>query len=87
MVENKMARGLAWFGIGLGIAEIVAGGRLASSMGVSGKDRVVRLCGMREIANGAGILLQSRRRRTGRWMWGRVLGDVLDLALVGKALA
>ena len=38
---------------------------------------------MREIASGVGIL--SQRRPTG-WLWSRVAGDAMDLALLGVAL-
>jgi uncharacterized membrane protein len=39
--------------------------------------------GLREIAAGVGILSQ---RRPSAWMWGRVAGDALDLALLGAAM-
>jgi uncharacterized membrane protein len=44
---------------------------------------VLRAVGLREIATGVGIL--ARRRPTG-WLWARVGGDVMDLALLGSAL-
>jgi uncharacterized membrane protein len=39
---------------------------------------------MREVASGVGILMG--RRPTG-WLWSRVAGDAMDLALLGAALA
>jgi uncharacterized membrane protein len=43
----------------------------------------LRTMGLREIAAGVGILSQ---RRPTPWMWGRVAGDALDLALLGAAM-
>ena len=45
---------------------------------------LVRALGLREIASGVGIL--SRRRPAG-WLWSRVGGDLIDLALLGTAFA
>jgi uncharacterized membrane protein len=42
----------------------------------------LRLIGFREIASGVGIL--SERRPVG-WLWLRVAGDIMDLALLGMA--
>jgi uncharacterized membrane protein len=41
------------------------------------------LCGVRELTSGAGILAKRRRAS---WLWYRVLGDVIDLALLGELL-
>ncbi|MDB5349682.1 MAG: cyclase/dehydrase [Planctomycetota bacterium] len=89
--EREPAQGVAtllgWFSIGLGLTEIVAPREFARFIGVRG-DRtnrtIVRLVGLRELAAGVGIL--SRRRPVG-WLWARVAGDAMDLALLGKALA
>jgi hypothetical protein len=45
---------------------------------------LIRLYGFREIATGLGIL--SKRTPTG-WVWGRVAGDLLDLATLATALS
>jgi uncharacterized membrane protein len=39
---------------------------------------------LREVVSGVGILAQPRRRST--WLWSRVGGDAIDLALLGSAL-
>jgi uncharacterized membrane protein len=49
---------------------------------MNGNRRLVRALGVREIAQGVGIL--SRRKPVG-WIWSRVFGDVTDLAVLGKA--
>jgi uncharacterized membrane protein len=46
--------------------------------------RAMRACGLRELGTGIGILATPR---PAGWLWGRVGGDTLDLALLGAALA
>jgi len=82
--EEKIARGLGWFSLGLGLAKIVAPGRLAKLIGVRGDHSVLlRLLGARGITSGIGIL--AGRRPNSNWMWSRVGGDAIDLALLGAA--
>jgi uncharacterized membrane protein len=84
---ERMATGLGWFSIGLGVAEILAPGAVARTIGLAGgrwSRTATRLVGVREIASGVGIL--SERRPVG-WMWSRVAGDVMDLALLGAGFA
>jgi uncharacterized membrane protein len=83
---ERLARGLGWFSIGLGLAEIAAPRSVARMIGVQ-DDHTNRnalfAIGVREIASGVGIL--SRTRPVGP-VWSRVGGDVMDLALLGRAL-
>jgi uncharacterized membrane protein len=83
---ERVARGLGWLSIGLGLAQIAAPGRVARMIGV-GDDDAIRntmvAIGVREIASGVGIL--ARERPAGP-VWTRVGGDVMDLALLGRAL-
>jgi uncharacterized membrane protein len=44
----------------------------------------MRAIGVREVAAGVGILSQTR---TSDWAWARVAGDVMDLTLLGSAMA
>ena len=81
--EERLAHALGWFSIGLGVAEIAAPQRLAKLIGVNDHRTLLRVLGMREIASGVGIL--SRRRPVG-WLWSRVGGDIMDLAVLGMAL-
>jgi uncharacterized membrane protein len=83
---HRNARGLGWFSLGLGMAEVLAPRGLSRMIGVGddrGNRRAMRAIGLREIASGIGIL--SRSRPTG-WLWSRVVGDVMDIALLGWAL-
>lgn len=84
-LDEKLALGLGCFSIGLGIAEIVAPGSLARLIGIAdSRDsrNVMRTYGAREIAAGIAILTQPT---TPTWMWGRVAGDLLDLATMARA--
>ncbi|MBV9773405.1 MAG: hypothetical protein JO040_05620 [Gemmatimonadetes bacterium] len=80
---QTMATGVGWFSLALGLAEVVAPEKIAGELGLEDKKNLVRLYGFREIAKGAGIL--SNRKPAG-WVWGRVAGDVLDLATLASGL-
>jgi hypothetical protein len=81
--KERLARGLGWFSIGLGIAGIMAPRTLAKFLGTRNHEFLFRIMGMREIASGVGILTQ---RRPAGWLWARVGGDIVDLVGLGKAL-
>ena len=86
--EEKIARGLGWFSIGLGLAEIAAPRKLAKLIGVRRNySGLIRVLGAREIASGIGILTRRRPEESPNafWMWSRVGGDAIDLALLGAA--
>lgn len=83
---ERVARGLGWFSIGLGLAQIAAPRRVARMIGVDDDDTnrtTLFAIGVREIASGVGIL--TRERPAGP-VWSRVGGDVMDLALLGRAM-
>lgn len=83
--EEHLARGLGWFSLGLGLAEVLAPRELGRLIGVRGdQTKLFRMLGAREIASGIGILLQ---RQPAASMWSRVGGDAIDLALLGKAMS
>ena len=81
--EEMWAYGLGLFGIGLGLAELMAPRRLARIIGAPHRhDGLVRAMGLREIASGVGILT---RRAPATAVWSRVAGDAIDLACLGAA--
>src|SRR5437588_4358681 len=82
--QKRLAQGLGWFSIGLGLVEVIAPRALGRLIGVRKHTTLVRLFGFREIANGIGII--STRRPAG-WMWARVAGDAMDLACLSAAVA
>ena len=82
--EERWAYGLGWFGIGLGLMELAAPKRVARMIGVSPDHHVlIRAMGLRELMSSAGILSD---RAPAAAMWSRVVGDAIDLALLGAAL-
>ena len=82
--KSNVARGLGWFSIGLGLAEIIAGRRLAKSLGLEHRTGLLRLFGLREIMSGVLVLTG---RNTAPWLWLRVAGDMLDLGVLATALS
>lgn len=84
--EERLARGLGWFSIGLGLAQIGAPRAVARMIGVPDGDKTrntMFAIGLREITSGIGLLTRSNPTP---WLWSRVGGDVMDLALLGKEL-
>ena len=82
--RKAIARGLGWFGIGLGIAELLAPKRMTRLSGAEGHEGLVRAFGAREIASGIPLLLADE---PAPWLWARVIGDALDAGLLGSGIA
>ena len=77
---DRLAVGLGWFSVALGLAELAAPRTIARFIGSppdSDMVSLVRACGARELGNGLAILAEPSRPA---WMWSRVSGDALDLA-------
>jgi hypothetical protein len=81
-MTDRVARGLGWFSIGLGLTEIIAPGRLAKALGLDGHERLVQAYGAREIASGVGALSVDPAPA----IWSRVGGDLLDLGTLAVGL-
>jgi len=81
--EQRLARALGWFSVALGLAEVVAPRKLSRAIGMNGNENLLRVLGLREIASGVGLLTQQQRAG---WMWSRVAGDAMDLAVLGAAM-
>lgn len=79
---DRLARGLGWLGLGLGLAQLMAPHRFTRALGMEGADALVRTFGVREIASG--ILTLSVDKKLG--LWSRVAGDALDLAVLMLAV-
>lgn len=71
----KLARGLGWFSIALGVAELVMPRTVARVCGIQADPGLVQMYGVREIATGIGILFARDPRP---WLWGRVAGNVMN---------
>jgi uncharacterized membrane protein len=85
MNEEQLARGLGWFSLGLGLAEVLSPRGVAKVAGLEGGNTaLIRLFGLREIASGVAIFM---RKRPAAAVWSRVAGDALDLACLGASFA
>jgi uncharacterized membrane protein len=84
--REPLTRGLGLFSFALGLPQLLAPGRVNRLIGVrddATSRMLMRAVGVREIVAGVGIF--SRRQPT-EWIWARVAGDTMDLALLGAAL-
>ena len=80
---KRLARGLGWFSLGLGLTELLAPKLIANISGVpNARTGLIRLYGLREIASGV-MIFSQKEPATG--VWSRVAGDALDLASLGMA--
>jgi hypothetical protein len=85
--KDPLAQFLGWFSIGLGTAQVAAPRTACKLIGASDDGtapKLMRLVGLRELTQGTGILV---RPRPTAWLWSRVAGDGLDLALLGLVAA
>jgi uncharacterized membrane protein len=79
---RRLVDGLGWASIALGLAELLAPRSMARLVGIRDHrnvQRVMMLMGLRELASGVGILAARRR---GPWLWLRLGGDVVDIAVL-----
>jgi hypothetical protein len=79
---DRLAKGLGWFSIGLGLVELVAPRMLTRTLGMQGMEGIVRAYGVREIA--AGMMVLSTEKGVG--LSSRVAGDALDILTLLSAL-
>jgi hypothetical protein len=79
---DQLTRALGWFSIGLGVAELVAAGRLARMLGLESKEGLIRAYGVRELASAVPTL--SVDKHVG--LASRLAGDALDLGTLASAL-
>lgn len=82
---DRLARGLGWLSVGLGTVALAAPGAVCRLGGIEDSPdarTAVRMAGVREWGHGAGLL---RGQRPTRWLWSRVLGDAMDLAMLTEA--
>ena len=84
MDGRQVARGLGWFGIGLGLVEVFAPRALGRVVGLERHAGLLRLFGLREIASGVLILAADDPEP---WLWARVAGDGFDGALLAAVLS
>jgi len=79
----RVAQALGWLSVGLGLTQIIAPRLVERMIGVNrGSGLLMRLVGLRELANGLGLL---GNRRAAAWTGARSLGDAIDLGLLAAA--
>lgn len=81
--NDLLAKNLGYFSIALGLAELLAPRAVCRVAGINGLESLVQAYGVREIATGVAILTSHNPEP---WIWGRVAGDVADLATVATGL-
>ncbi len=84
--EERLAKALGWFSVGLGVPQVLVPGRVNRLIGVDDTRRnrwTMRAVGLRELGGAAGIL---DRPLPAGFLFARVAGDAMDLALLGAAL-
>jgi hypothetical protein len=81
---DAAARSLGWISLALGAAELLAPKQVGRAIGLEGQEAVLRACGIREAMTGIAILASHDATP---FIWGRVAGDLLDLAILAPAIA
>lgn len=83
--EARLARGIGWFSLALGAAELAIPRQVARGIGIPAGTKtsiLVRALGAREILSGIAVLVAPRQAVP---LWARVAGDAVDLILLGAA--
>jgi uncharacterized membrane protein len=83
---DRLARTLGWVSLGLGMAQISAPEVITRLSGIDDSPLArgtTRLVGVRELMQAAALL---GSRRPAAWVWTRVAGDAMDLALLCRSL-
>lgn len=83
ITDRHLGLALGWFSVGMGLLQVLAPRGVGRAIGVGHHPVVLRLCGLREIASGIGLLSE---RSPAAFAWSRVAGDALNLALLRGAL-
>jgi len=84
---DGLATAMGLFSYGLGLAQLTRTGGVNRLMGIPDDDAnhtLQQAIGIRELISGTGIL---RSRNTTPWLWFRVAGDLMDLAVLGLVFA
>lgn len=86
-MTDRFARALGWTSLALGMAQLAAPRVVTRLCGVDdapGATTVARLIGGRELLHAA-LLLGAKN--PAQWVWTRVVGDTMDLGVLGRAAA
>ena len=79
MDEHKLARGIGWVSIGVGLALVVAPTPTVRGFGMGERPNLGRFLGVRDLVLGAGLL---RSENLSPWLRARGISDAADAALL-----
>jgi uncharacterized membrane protein len=85
--QEPIARAMGFFSLGLGTAQVLTPRLVNFVAGLDNRMRhrvAQRAVGVRELAAAGGLMSE---RVPARWMWARVAGDGMDLAMLASALS
>lgn len=82
LLDERIGDALGWLSLGLGLATLLAPRAICRATGLGQRPMLMRAVGVRELTSGIGLLTQKRRTP---WLWARVIGDAMDVALLGSA--
>lgn len=81
--SDRLARGLGWLGLGVGLYQLLAPRSVTRALGVEGAEAIVCACGARGVVTGLGALSVNPKQA----LWARSAGDIMDLAALLALLA
>ena len=79
MNEHKLARGIGWLSVAVGLQLVVAPRSGTRGFGMGDRPTLGRVMGVRDLVVGAGLL---RGEETRAWLIARGINDALDAALI-----
>jgi len=83
MRRERLSWALGWVNMGMAVTELTFPEGVCRVLGASKRHTwLVRSLGLRELTIGLGLLLQPHRRA---WVWARVVGDAMDMALLAAS--
>jgi len=80
--RTSVPQSLGWLSIGLGLTALLAPRAVGNLTGLGRHTMLLRMVGVRELMSGIGLLTQESKTP---WLWSRVVGDAMDLTLLGSA--
>src|SRR4051812_42477111 len=90
-MDTKAAHGLGWAPLAIAATEMACPHHVERLLGLdhdTERQGIIRTLGLRELVHGLTILTEDRAsKELSGSVWSRVLGDVLDTALLGVAAA
>jgi uncharacterized membrane protein len=85
VTRDPLAKALGWVSLGLAAPPLAKADAFTRAIGIDDKAKqrtAAMVVGARELVAGAGLLAT----RSPAWLWARVGGDAMDLALLGRAI-